>query len=1351
LSRTYTNSAGQDVRTDDYFNLSGVTWSTSQYIGTQNTNFYTTQFDFDSRGRKYRTLTPTGTYYKTLYDGLDRPVSEWVGTNDGSPGNMTQTAGYIYDGSQGSVSQTTGVGDGNLTQMSQYPGGSAANRVTNYWYDWRDRQVASKQGVQSTEDTTTHRPIIFTTFDNLDEATAVQRFDGDGTSLTISGGVPQAPSSTLLRAETDYSYDDQGRVYQQKAGKVDPVNGGSPTVFLNTFTWYNHRGLVMETQAPGGLSTKSAFDGAGRVTTKYLNDANGDALPGQNNNWNNAGTVSTSNNVLEQDEKTYDSDGNVIFTVTRQRNHDETTGGPLGNETTTPKSRVYFLADYFDAANRLTTEVNVGTNGGATYTRPSTPDSRSDIVLRTDTSYAGDNVQQVTLTGNPTGGTFTLTFNGQTTSAIAYNASASSVQSALQSLSSIGTGNALVAPLAGGGWTARFSGSLAGSVQPGITGNGSGLTGGTNPSVAITVTSLGGDAGRVQQVTDQRGIIGKTDYDYLGRTVRTIEAFSAFAPSNSLDKTTEFTYDGMNHPLTLQADLTGGAYEQTNNVYGVTTSGGSGLNSNDILSAVQYPDKTTGNPSSSQQESRTVNALGEQITFTDRNGNVHTYTLDLLARQTSDTVTTLGSGVDGSVRRIDTAYDGQGNAYLFTSYSDTGGTTIVNQVQRKFNGFAQLMQEWQAHGGAVNTSTSPNVQYTYKEAANGANNSNLLTIVYPNGRTLTYNYDGISRLTSIADGATTLESYSYLGLDTVVKRAHPQPNVDLTYITAGGSGDGGDQYTGLDRFGRVVDQKWYNNSTSTAADEFKYGYDRDSNRLYRDNLVNSAFGELYHANGSSNGYDNLNELVAFARGTLNANHDTISSPSHSITWSLDPVGNFSSTTTDGGSAVNNTFNKQNEETAAGSSTLAFDNNGNLTTDDQGHTLVYDAWNRLVTVKNGGTTLTSYKYDALGRKIVENPGTVNDLYYSKNWQVLEERSAGVSTATIQYVWSPVYIDALIERDRSTQNNGTLDERLYVQQDANWNVTALINTSASVVERYVYDPYGKPTFLNASWSTLTGSAYAWIYLHQGGRYDTTSLLYNFRMRHYSPTLGRWLKVDPIGPAGLDTNLYRFVADRPIDGLDPRGLSEEGTQAQGPPHYGGHGFWKPKPHNNIDRPFDIPPELSPCVYNFVNYMRQLTISKGYAAWVLIQLTMRGIISPPLQAGAPGGAGGGRPAWAPPGSRMGIGGSLTPVPSIPIAFSTNWSWGTGGLQIHNGIGVGLGAHLNIWTGPGSKPPRGATGEVGGGFGLGPYPIFGTWFDQEGAPITGPAPAPPGASTWGAGIGWGLGFHYDFIGFNWL
>jgi hypothetical protein len=41
----------------------------------------------------------------------------------------------------------------------------------------------------------------------------------------------------------------------------------------------------------------------------------------------------------------------------------------------------------------------------------------------------------------------------------------------------------------------------------------------------------------------------------------------------------------------------------------------------------------------------------------------------------------------------------------------TASSTIVNQVQRAFNGLGQMTTEYQAHGSAVNTGTSPKVQY----------------------------------------------------------------------------------------------------------------------------------------------------------------------------------------------------------------------------------------------------------------------------------------------------------------------------------------------------------------------------------------------------------------------------------------------------------------------------------------------------------------------------------------------------------------------------------------------------------------------------------------------------------------
>jgi RHS repeat-associated protein len=1044
LARRYTNSAGQFVRADAYFNLTGVTYSTAKYIGTAGTNYYTTLYDYDVRGRPNRTQLATGTINRTVYDGLDRVISTWVGTNDmpasgywspinnTPPANMVQVTGYVYDGG--------GVGDSNLTQATQFPDNVTANqRVTQFFYDWRNRLMARKDGVQGTEDTTTHRPIFFYDLDNLGEITGTSHYDGDGVTITTSNGVPIKPAATLLREYSTTDFDDQQRVYGSHRFSVDQTNGTVSAASLNTSTWYNHRGQTIKISPPGGQVTKAAYDGAGRVVKTYTPDEV--ASP----TWTEAGTVAN-NNVLSQTETQYDAAGNVIFTLRRDRFHNETTLGALGTPTTAPLARISYAASYYDAANRMTASVNVGTNGGAAYTRPSTVPNPSDTVLVTSTTY-----------------------------------------------------NA---------------------------------------------------AGWVDTVTDPRGINRKAVYDSLGRQTRIIEAYTDGTPTNNTNRTSEYTYDGSGHVITLQADLPGGAYQQTKYIYGVTTATGSTVNSNDLLAAMQYPDKTTGNPSSSEQETYTVNALGERISKTDRNFTVHSYTYDVLGRQIADAVTTLGAGVNGAVLRIETAYDTDDRPYLYTSYNAASGGSIVNQVQQVYNGLSQLITEYQSNSGAVNTTTTPKVQYAYSQMASGANHSRLVSMTYPNGRVLNYNYgtagqlnDTISRLDSLSDSSATLESYAYLGLDTVVKRTHPQPGIDLTYIkqTGEANGDAGDPYTGLDRFGRVVDQRWILTSTGVATDRFQYGYDRDNNRLYRNNLVNTAFGELYHASGAGYGYDNLNQLTGFARGVLSASVsggvlDTIASPSHSQSWSLDALGNWSSFTSDS-TTQTRTANQQNQITAiSGLTTPTYDHNGNTTTDQSGKTLVYDAWNRLVQVNaSGGGTLVSYAFDALNRRITENPGTLKALYYSSAWQVVEEQVGGAMQE--QYVWSPLYVDAMIVRDT---NSGS---RLYAQQDANWNVTAVVDTTGAVQERYVYDCYGTVGFYDPNWNARMSSQFSWIYLHQGGRYDNASSLYQFRNREYSPTLGYWMQLDPEGyPAG-DNNLYRYVNDAPTDKTDSMGLTVKG----------------------------------------------------------------------------------------------------------------------------------------------------------------------------------------------------------------
>src|SRR5262245_46387163 len=122
------------------------------------------------------TKTPTGTIHRTVYDGLGRAVSEWVGTNDTGATNADPTGGGASGNNMVKVTENQydggGVGDGNLTQTTQIPGGGAADRVSQFSYDWRDRLVASKGGVQGSEGTDVQRPISYVEYDNLGQVVA---------------------------------------------------------------------------------------------------------------------------------------------------------------------------------------------------------------------------------------------------------------------------------------------------------------------------------------------------------------------------------------------------------------------------------------------------------------------------------------------------------------------------------------------------------------------------------------------------------------------------------------------------------------------------------------------------------------------------------------------------------------------------------------------------------------------------------------------------------------------------------------------------------------------------------------------------------------------------------------------------------------------------------------------------------------------------------------------------------------------------------------------------------------------------------------------------------------------------
>ncbi len=781
LTRTFINKGGQVPFVDYYvsMNTSSFTNDTDGII--DGATRYRWEYGYDKRGRRDRVLRPTGTIERTLYDGLGRVVSTSVGTDDdGVDANMTRVRHFIYDSYAAyDPMMTSGdMADSRLTQVAELPGGGAANRVTHHFYDWRNRRVATKGGATSnptTESDSVQRPFTYVEFDNWNQPTIEESYDGDQVAVldADSNGIPDRPAVGKLRAKTVTSYDDQRRVFRTEVFSVNQDSGVVSANALKSDTWYSRRGETIKTTAPASPVTKHLYDNAGRLRTTYITDGRVDST------WDHAASVSDDNVLLQTDIR-YDFNDNDILLTTKQRYDVITLAsecsmsrfGPLSFPGgACPKARTTYVGRWYDRADRLTDEVDYGTYGGNVLNQPpADPPAGSDIELRTNYSYKNDNNQ---------------------------------------------------------------------------------------------------DTGRLQKVTDPRGIVTKTEYDMLGRTLKTVEAYVDGDPSGGDDRTTEYTYDGSGHVLTLTAKMTGSDLQKTEYVYCTTTPcpGTSDVQSKELLLTVKYPHKTDGTPSdnSNDQEKYLYNALGEVKRFTDRRDTAHEYEFDVMDRMLHDKVTALG-GADGTVKRLETAYDTAGRPFLFGSYADLTGTTPLNEVKREFNGFGQLIAESQSHTGAA-TGSTPKVQYAYSEmdySGSYANHSRPKNMTYPDGRVVNYNYlvglnNDISRLTSISNGGfmTTYEQYTHLGLNTVVKRTHPNAfvQVGLDYVGED-NGEAGDPYIGLDRFGRVIDQRWIkSNDVDNPLDQFKYGYDRNSNRLYKDNWVTSgpgaAYDDLYHGGGAS--------------------------------------------------------------------------------------------------------------------------------------------------------------------------------------------------------------------------------------------------------------------------------------------------------------------------------------------------------------------------------------------------------------------------------------------------------------------------------------------------------------------
>jgi RHS repeat-associated protein len=341
-----------------------------------------------------------------------------------------------------------------------------------------------------------------------------------------------------------------------------------------------------------------------------------------------------------------------------------------------------------------------------------------------------------------------------------------------------------------------------------------------------------------------------------------------------------------------------------------------------------------------------------------------------------------------------------------------------------------------------------------------------------------------------------------------------------------------------------------------------YGYDQASNRLWCKNVVASTGQEEFYT------YDGLYQVSTFQRGTLNTGRTGLTgTPAWEEDFTFDAPGNWTHYTTKAGGATtldqSRVHNAVNEITRiAGSSSLIAQNAaGNITkapTPDSwssAYTMVYDAWQRLVQVNSGSSVVGAYAYDGQGWRTTKTTGsTVRHYYYNSQWQVVDEYVG--TSADRQYVWGLLGPDNLVVRYRPA-----LSETLYALSDPNGCVTAVMNDPSTwtVYERYGYESFGKPRFMNASFGAISASAYDWTTLYDSYPWDSESGYYQVRNRYLHPTLGRWLIRDPIGYEG-GVNLYAYVRNNGVNWTDALGLQILvcSRKVKGFPYVGNHTYF-------------------------------------------------------------------------------------------------------------------------------------------------------------------------------------------------
>ena len=459
------------------------------------------------------------------------------------------------------------------------------------------------------------------------------------------------------------------------------------------------------------------------------------------------------------------------------------------------------------------------------------------------------------------------------------------------------------------------------------------------------------------------------------------------------------------------------------------------------------------------------------------------------------------------------AYDPVGN--LVSIITPNGQT-----VSFEYDTNNRLVRKNLPGGGVVTYSYTPTGQRTAVTDARGTTSysydtlDRLVSVIHPTGQTVSYARDANGNLASLNTPSAAV-NYTYDALNRLTSVAAPEGQSQTAYDLAG------------------------NKVRLSAANGLitDYTYDvrnRPTQLAHRTvgGTVLQSFTNTISPAGRRTQVAELNGSVEQysydARGRLVSETRTGSNP-YAITHTYDGVGNRTQMVNNG-IPTTFTYDFDDRLLSDGTATYTYDANGNLTRQTAGSVITqygYDAQNRLTSVVDSGGT-SQFTYDPDGNRVQSTSpaGTTQFLVDSENntnlAQVIEERD-GTGSLQARYTYGD---------DRLAMVRGGT-ARVY-HSDAHGSTRMLTDGAGAITDTYNYDSYSRT--VSSTGSTVNP------YRYSGERSDSPSGLYHLRARYYNPALGRFMSRDPFGGRSLSPvslHQYLYANADPVNYTDPTGL--------------------------------------------------------------------------------------------------------------------------------------------------------------------------------------------------------------------